>query len=73
MAILAMPEFTVLLASFFAFLKKLLVPRPLCPLRLLLHFLQRLLYDFLKPMHLLQQTTILLLCLHVFFFLQYLH
>ena len=38
MAILAMSEFTAFLASFFAFLNKLLMPRPVCPLRLLLHF-----------------------------------
>ena len=46
MAVLAMSEFTAFLASFFVFLKKLLIPRPLCRLRLLLHFLQGLLYDF---------------------------
>ena len=37
MAILAMSEFTAFLAIF-AFLNKLLIPRPVCPLRLLLHF-----------------------------------
>ena len=68
MAILAMSEFTVFLASFFAFLKKLLKPHPLCLLSFFLHFLQGFFNDFLKPMHLLQRTTIFVISLHDLFF-----